>query len=62
MFKHAHGRPSVAALGLLAPYLLGARVNVWHGPAGTCRRDVDGVWLGRYPTLAILAPAGARLK
>ncbi len=55
--KNAQGRLSVAALGLLAPYLLGARINVWAWTRGQAPavEIADGVWLGRYPTPAILA-------
>ena len=55
--KDGQGRLSVAALGLLAPYLLGARINVWAWTRGQAPavEIADGVWLGRYPTPAILA-------
>ena len=60
--KNAQGRLSVAALGLLAPYLLGARINVWAWTRGQppAVEIADGVWLGRYPTPAILAQLPVR--
>lgn len=51
VFQKANGRVSLAASWLLAPYLLGARVNAWlwtrRDPPYTAIRD--GVWLGHIP-------------
>ena len=60
--KSAQGRLSMAAFSLLAPYLLAARLNVWAWTRGqpAAVEIADGVWLGRYPTPAILARLAVR--
>ena len=48
--KSPTGQLSIGARGLLAPYLIGARINSRRGPAPS--EIVDGVSLGRVPTNA----------
>ncbi|WP_439817661.1 phosphatase PAP2/dual specificity phosphatase family protein [Zavarzinia sp. CC-PAN008] len=52
--KGADGRMSLAARVLLAPYILGARINAWAWTNGTppAAEVVGGVWLGRLPRSA----------
>jgi protein-tyrosine phosphatase len=51
-FQKRDGRLSPAARVLLAPYLLGARINAWAWTRGQSPFDhiADDVWLGRMPT------------
>lgn len=53
--KDAAGRMSPAARWLLAPYLLGARINAWAWTRGQVSAvQIDGrVWLGRQPSAAV---------
>nr|WP_314492898.1 phosphatase PAP2/dual specificity phosphatase family protein [uncultured Pseudomonas sp.] len=56
--KRADGQLSVAARVLLAPYVLGARLNAWYWTKKRPRCDeiCEGVYLGRVPNHADAAP------
>lgn len=58
--KRADGSMSLAARWLLAPYLLGARLNAWLWTRGLSQADVvaEGVLLGRLPRRGDALPAG----
>ena len=61
--KQANGHLAGAAQWLLAPYLLGARLNQWawtHRLAPE-REVADGVWLGRVPRAGERPAAGTAL-
>ncbi len=59
--KDAHGRLSLAARWLLAPYLAGAWVNsrLWTRRAPQPVAVADGVWIGRLPAARDMAPFAA---
>ena len=52
--KHADGSLSSASTWLLAPYLLGAWINsrLWTRQHPQADQVVEGIWLGRVPTVA----------
>jgi protein-tyrosine phosphatase len=56
--KDEHGRLSLAARWMLAPYLAGAWINSrwWTRRAPQPAHVADGVWLGRMPAARDLAP------
>ncbi|KAG1540714.1 hypothetical protein G6F50_014321 [Rhizopus delemar] len=56
--KRADGRLTMAARWLLAPYLGAAWINsrVWTRRAPQPVPVMDGVWLGRIPSTALLPP------
>ncbi len=58
--KGPDGRPSPAALGLLAPYLAGAWLNsrAWTRGLAPAVEMRPGLWLGRLPTAADLERLG----
>lgn len=63
-FQKRHGHPSLAVRWLLAPYVLGARINAWLWTRRRPQPDLiaDGVWLGRLPGRRQFAASGfARL-
>lgn len=59
--KQANGRLSIGALGLFAPYLLGAWLNsrIWTRHAAPSVQVIDNVWLGRLPAADDLITAAA---
>jgi hypothetical protein len=61
-FQKRDGRLSPAASVLLAPYLLGARINAIAWTRGRSPFDhvADDVWLGRMPTAPISIAVGLR--
>ena len=61
--KRADGSLSAAGSWLLAPYLLGARVNsrLWTRKHPQPDQVVEGVWLGRVPSAREAAPFAAVL-
>ena len=52
--KHTDGSLSAASTWLLAPYLLGAWINsrLWTRQHPQADQVVEGIWLGRVPTVA----------
>lgn len=59
--KDSDGTMAIAARWVLAPYLLGAFLNSrwWTRRAPQASAIADGVWVGRFPTLADLRAMGA---
>jgi membrane-associated phospholipid phosphatase len=60
--KNAHGRLSLGARGLLAPYLVGAWINsrLWTLREPAPVAIADDVWLGRFPAAGTLTDGGFR--